>query len=170
MSLGPHPSEMPESNAAWVLYQTGKYDGYVQNFKMACEEWEASARLVGVKPPRMFTMAKVASALGTPKVLIEVNAAANTRQAQMKVVGAAEEKKRHNSEGKAKTAYTGNGRRTGSDPDVRCGPEKFVALILLLAKTDLSSFEFINESQGGKAENGQPEIEQAKVSLIPLRR
>lgn len=72
-------------------------------------------------------------ALGTPKVSIEVNAAANTRHAQMKVVGATEEKKRRNSEGKAKTAYTGNGQRAGSDTDVRCGPEKFVTLILLLA-------------------------------------
>lgn len=165
MSLGPHPSEMSEWNAAWILYRTGKYDGYVQGFKMACEKWETSARLGGVKPPRTFTMAKVASAIATPKVLREVHSAATMHQAQMKV-----SEQRRSSEDKVKTTHRGNGQRAGSGPDVRYGPEKSVSPILLLACADLHSFEFIDKSQGRKAENGQPEIEQPQVSLSPLCR
>ncbi|KAE9968751.1 hypothetical protein EG327_010939 [Venturia inaequalis] len=147
MPLGPHPSEMPEWNAAWVLYQTGKYDGYVQNFKMACEKWEASARLAGVKPPRMFTMAKFASAIATPTVLREMLSAASTQQAQENIVRAAGEKRRGNSKDQAKAIRVGSGQRAGSDPDVRCGPE---------------NFEFINQEPGPEEENGQPATKQPK--------
>lgn len=74
----------------------------------------------------MFTMAKVASAIATPRVLGEVHSAASAQQAQMNVLRAAEEKRRRSSGDKAKAIHMGNGRRAGSDPDVRCGPEKFV--------------------------------------------
>lgn len=78
--------------------------------------------------------------------------------------------RRRSSEDKVKTMHMGNGQRAGSDPDVRCGPEKLVPPILLLACADLHSFEFIDKSQGRKAENGQPEIEQPQVSSSPLCR
>ncbi|QDS72260.1 hypothetical protein FKW77_006042 [Venturia effusa] len=146
MPLGPHPSEMPEWNAAWVLYRTGKYDDYVRNFKMACEKWETNARLTGERSPPMFSMTKVASAIATPKVLRGMYPAATMQQAQMDAVGEARRKQHYNSEDNVETMHMGSGPRAGSNPNVRCG---------------LENFEFVNGNPGQQAENGQPEVEQA---------
>jgi hypothetical protein len=55
-----------------------------------------------------------------------------------------------------------------SDPDVRCGHEKFVDPSIAFADANLHSFELVHKHQTGAAENAQLVIKLRRVKFIPI--